>query len=569
MLRLRKRSKDFAKEEEGSLLVFSVVVFMTFFAAAGMGVDFIRHELYRAELQNSLDRGLLAATAFSQNEDPAKVVEDFIVQSHKWDSTNGKPKVTVKRTPADKSWFDEAVAERTIEATAQVQFNTQFLKLLGISSMGVNVASNATQSRKSVEVAIVLDISLSMDGNDKASGKEKYYGMQTAANNFINDILTPETMDATAITLVPFAGTVNPGDFQQHMNLTATSLPSWVDNDLVGFPVCPEFQTSDFDTDAADKISMTDAYTIQPWFKMYNSFPGSTGMVRWGNCPEAAGGIVAYSNSADDLTGAINSLPMYGGTGIDMAMKWALYALSPNARTTAAKIIKDKGLEDNFKGWPLNYDDPGAEKYIVFLTDGEITNLSSIKSSLLEGTVADLEDRDGFENNEEKQEVIDHITSHIGEDGRLADYWASPNADFHLNGTNYSRDRMNIVGGSGNINFDGEHKNGYIRGAQRNRWNQSAALQHVENVCGYMKADSGNGTPRVRVFTIGFNIPGLDDPDFVAPASASDATNDTRAAFVLDYCATYQGDRYLATSATLERAFDDIAAKINTLRLTN
>ncbi|MEM6635434.1 MAG: pilus assembly protein TadG-related protein [Pseudomonadota bacterium] len=569
MMRIVKLYRRFVKEEDGSLLVFSVFVFLMFLAAAGMGVDYMRHELYRAELQNALDRGLLAATAFSQDEDPVVVVNEFIANSAKWNGVSGAPIVNVVRFPDDETWFDEGVAERTIAATAEVKFDTHFLHLMGIRDMGVQVASNATQSRKSVEVAIVLDISLSMDGNDSATGTSKYYGMQTAANDFIERILNAETEEATSITLVPFAGTVNAGDFQPYMNLDADNLPSWINEDLAGFPVCPEFDSADFDSGSVADIDFDSAMTIQPWFKMYGRFPGNTGMVRWGNCPESDGGIVAYSNNIEELQGAINTLPMYGGTGIDMAMKWALFALSPNARSIADELIEDGEVETEFEGWPRDFGDSGAEKYIVFLTDGEITNLSSLKDDMISGTVADLEERDGFASEDDKAAVIAHMTSAVGEDGLLADYWASPNDEFYLGIPNYSIDRKNIVRNSGNVTVDPAHATTYIKGAQLSRWSSAQALQHVENVCGFMKAQSENGGPNVRVFTIGFNIAGLDDPDFTAPASAAETTNDTRAAFVLDYCATYDDDRYLATSDTLSDAFSDIAAKINTLRLTN
>ncbi|MEM9780050.1 MAG: Tad domain-containing protein, partial [Pseudomonadota bacterium] len=58
--------KKFEEDERGSVLAFVVVMFVFMILAAGMAVDFIRHETARADLQNALDRGVLAAAAFNQ-----------------------------------------------------------------------------------------------------------------------------------------------------------------------------------------------------------------------------------------------------------------------------------------------------------------------------------------------------------------------------------------------------------------------------------------------------------------------------------------------------------------------
>ena len=92
------------------------------------------------------------------------------------------------------------------------------------------------------------------------------------------------------------------------------------------------------------------------------------------------------------------------------------------------------------------------------------------------------------------------------------------------------------------------------------------ATQNVENICRYLKANGPSGEPRAELFTIGFNI----DVTSTAPASAAATGNSgkLRIAFVLDYCASSEDNEFLATSATLGAAFDEIAAQINSLRLT-
>ena len=51
----------FLPDISGGITAFTAMIFSFMLLAFGMGVDFMRHETLRAELQNAVDRGLLAA----------------------------------------------------------------------------------------------------------------------------------------------------------------------------------------------------------------------------------------------------------------------------------------------------------------------------------------------------------------------------------------------------------------------------------------------------------------------------------------------------------------------------
>ena len=55
------RDESFLRDEDGAILPFTLLMFLIMVVATGMAVDYMRHETLRAELQNGLDRGLLAA----------------------------------------------------------------------------------------------------------------------------------------------------------------------------------------------------------------------------------------------------------------------------------------------------------------------------------------------------------------------------------------------------------------------------------------------------------------------------------------------------------------------------
>lgn len=578
----------FMKDEDGSMLHFSLVVFVGFLAAAGMGADFMRYELYRADLQNSLDRGVLAATAFSQTEDPVDVITEFVQESEKWNGNGLVPQVNATRFPNDDTWFTGPVNERTIRANASVTVNTHFLQFFGMNELTVNASSNSSQTRNPVEVVMVLDISASMAAIDSSTRESRISGLRTAAKDFIDKVLTPETVDLTSVTLVPFGGSVNPGDFSDFMtNIDGGTLPSWAtDPDLTNgtrdnYPLCPQFSILDFSPTDIDNIDLDARYDATRLFKRYNSWDNER---RWGWCPENNAGIVLHSNDADTLKARIDSMQLYDGTGIDLGLKWGLYAMSPNSRSVVNSLVgTDPGdIHENFRNWPNNFNDEAVEKYVVFLTDGGITDQMDLRDELWDNTLADLsdperlaDDLDIFTNDADREKIINHIGKFIDDDDLLADYWSLPNSDYFSTLTpSNARDRLNVIQGNSTNSVgwrtNNNLKNSQISNATETLWSANQATIHVENICNFFKNEKTDGTDYVRVFTIGFNINNLNLDTYAVPPNASSVSNNhDRIAFVLDHCATSESDEFTADSTTLSTAFDEIAAQINSLRLTN
>ena len=58
---LRSELSRFARDESGNLVVFGVYVFVMIFMVAGIGIDLMRLERDRADLQYTLDRAVLIA----------------------------------------------------------------------------------------------------------------------------------------------------------------------------------------------------------------------------------------------------------------------------------------------------------------------------------------------------------------------------------------------------------------------------------------------------------------------------------------------------------------------------
>ena len=69
----------------------------------------------------------------------------------------------------------------------------------------------------------------------------------------------------------------------------------------------------------------------------------------------------------------MNSLRLHDGTGTYNAMKWALALLDPSSQPTIAALATAGGVDPVFADRPFAWDDPDTLKFIVLMTDGQIT----------------------------------------------------------------------------------------------------------------------------------------------------------------------------------------------------
>lgn len=575
--RTKNLTRDFYSDDSGTMTPFTVGVLLLMIVGAGIGADFMRYEAYRAELQNALDRGTLAATAFSQTEDPQTVVEEYVNDSERWEQLGYGPQVTVVRSPADESYFDPDVSERSVTATATLEFGTYFIRFLeGMTndSLAMNVRSSSRQRQQRTELVLVLDVSYSMDNFDTTLNEPKVTILKREAARFINEVLTPETRDATSVTLVPFGGHVNPGLFGDLMTGTLP-LANPVSSTFADMPFCPLFENHEFTGAAADDIDLTASRDQRSWFKAYGRTRSNsnTGDVNWSWCPQADAAIVPMTNDASEIITGIDSMNMYGGTGIDAALKWASYLTSDksNAAVQAVAALNPDAIPSQFENRPAPDSDDKTNKIVVFLTDGNITHQRDLKPELMVGTVQELKDLlDAADadpdhpyasifNIGKRDEIITKMADVVGMNGTLADFWAT-DTDSNLNRSSGRSDRL--------VTIDND---GYFHHTLSEPRSELQALQNVEGVCDRWKA-RGN----VQVFTIGFNISGLEDSTFTFPDTPADVGTDAEAAaYVLGHCAidpSTQPDasnRFLASGDNLGEIFSGIASEIFNLRLTN
>ncbi|MEO1312395.1 MAG: VWA domain-containing protein, partial [Pseudomonadota bacterium] len=92
--------------------------------------------------------------------------------------------------------------------------------------------------------------------------------------------------------------------------------------------------------------------------------------MEWGWCPSNATDITLMSNNITELNDAIEALRtnLHDGTGTNNAMKWGLALLDPTANGTLRSMVSA-----DFADRPAAYGDQETLKFIILMTDGQIT----------------------------------------------------------------------------------------------------------------------------------------------------------------------------------------------------
>ncbi|RLJ60458.1 Flp pilus assembly protein TadG [Litoreibacter meonggei] len=350
--RLTGRTRGFAREENGTMLIFGLVIFLMTLIATGMAIDFMRHENMRTRLQATLDRAVLAAADLDQTNDPEDVVEDYFAKSG---LTNYDLTIDVQ----------QGLNFRTVTANASSTVDSMFLNMVGIESIDAPAGGAAEERINNVEISLVLDISGSMDDNDKIEN------MQSAAEEFVDTLITPDTEDLVSISMIPYTGQTNAGE----------KLFSALNVDQVhDYSYCIEFEASDF---TSVPLSFSKQYEQAQHYEYSSKYYGSAYNYKIQNpwCSDKGSEeIKAFQNNNNSLKSVIASYEPRTATGIHYAMKWAAALLDPNMRPVVSSMIADGDVDASFSGRPANYDDEETVKVIVLMTDGMNVNQYRIKN---------------------------------------------------------------------------------------------------------------------------------------------------------------------------------------------
>lgn len=413
-LALLKRSrvaflKQFGRDEDGSIIILTILLLIVMLVMGGMAVDFMRFESRRALLQSVSDRAVLSAASLDQTLPGDEVIIDFFDKAGFDGTIVGTP--TVKKEPGTGS--------SEVSVNSRIDVNTFYLRLIGIDELSAPASSSAVQGAGNIEISLVLDISGSMrhwvqvdeavinettgepelneagDVITQLVWRRKIELLQSAASDFVDDLLIEDYRGQISINLIPYSQQVAlSDDFYKALRTTPDSISeggevgssfgaltdgyatlpedpdapidiSWANGEdvFVNPARCIDFEEADFDNVEFD---VSKRYDQVEYFEHYSD---SDEGIDFPVCPDKEfETILLASQDATELKRRINLFRPTTFTSIHLGVKWGISLLDPDLRPILAGI---DSIDDAFQGSrPSNYSGDTL-KYLVVMTDGQ------------------------------------------------------------------------------------------------------------------------------------------------------------------------------------------------------
>ncbi len=204
---LKKAAPFYCGARAGSIAIAFAVMLPVVIGSVGMSLDLAQAHLVRERLGGAIDAAALAATA-SETEETAITarVEEFFDVNY----------------PAEKigETYDLNVSVNGDEVTvsAYADFDTSFMKILGVDQITVYRETTVQREVSGLEVALVLDNTGSMSSNNNIQA------LRDASESFVR-ILFESTSDPSYIKigLVPYSSSVRVGRYGLGLNPDGTA----------------------------------------------------------------------------------------------------------------------------------------------------------------------------------------------------------------------------------------------------------------------------------------------------------------------------------------------------------
>lgn len=552
---VRALMRRFGRDEDGSIILFSLFLFVMMILVGGMAVDLMRFETRRVHMQNTLDSALLSAAALNQDLDPEAVVRDYFAKA-------GYDPSIVDVTVESELLGGVELVGRSVEATTTAQVGTFFMHMLKVPSLSTPIASGARENEQNVEISLVLDISGSMrwgttDGNTVANNR--ITDLRRAVRGFARAVLQvecttdvlgeetcvqPPSSSSTTINIIPYAGHVNPGPDVFEL-LGGVRWHNWSS--------CKEVTHADFGNADLPTGSSHQLPHFMRWAVDWN-------WMEWGWCPQDSAAILYAANDYNVIRDYINNMQLHDGTATHVGMKYGVALLNPSSRPIFNELANRGVIDDEYRHRPADFDD-NVVKYVILMTDGRTTDQWRPRVPV-----------DGRNDGGSRR---DFSYAHIYNEFVAPDGGLSDQPDVVLTGDNVSGgipanlevsanlaailDRFGSVNSGLDLRPASQVEYGYPEARRYHdgsfEHNTSRNESNITRMCNHAKEPvlDANGdvlkANRMTVFTISFFAP---DP----------------ARLLMENCASSPAHHFRIQNLNIESAFQAIAKTINQLRLT-
>ncbi|WP_224825871.1 Tad domain-containing protein [Cognatishimia sp. MH4019] len=525
----------FAREEDGSLTIFSLFLMLAMLLTTGLAVDVMRYENQDTLLRNTADSAVLACADMQQEQDPKSVVLDFF-------EARGLSHVISE----DGIKVEEGLNFRRCDVEVAANMQTMFIDAdiftndgyEGIKYLSSDKTSAAEERITDIEISLVLDVSGSMGGS-------KIRDLHDAGKKFVDDVIREEfqgVSGTTSISVIPYNGKVNAGkELADAFGVAAQYSNGTSASHCVRFK--PEhFQYTNFPTGTVRRIAHYDADT-----NYYNDQNDNEDRILRPHCqtdPNDRNKIMVHEIDPEKLKTKIGRLTTGGWTATDVGAKWGTVLLDPTSRDNISSLV-----DESVNTRPEDFLDPETMKVLVIMTDGDNTRQYDLKEEFKTGMshVYYSENKDRYivnldwRSSGQKQWYLPHNDK---------ERWNVPNNMSDIVQVSWP-DLMQRY----NLEYISEYfYDNYNTWENKTRWAEEEFTNDT-NGAGNALADSNllavcekAREKQILIYTIAFS----------APAHAQN---------ILTQCAGASGNALIVGSNNLDNAFETIASKINHLKL--
>ncbi len=328
----------FRSDERGSIAMIFGLVVIVLALFSGIAVDVSRAYGVSSFVSSALDSTALATARELQLRDMSDTEVQQFAQTRYTALLSNRDGSGVRFEPLN---ISVNRADETVTITAASVVPTYFAGLAGQDTLDVNESTTVSYNVRVVELAMVLDITGSMNGN-------KISALKTAATELVEEMIPnyPRTK-SNRIALAPYAAAVNLGSLSDRvtepgndsadgcvvgrdgLDATAEVAPgsgAWLTAMVAGSPL------PDIDPTGGSQV---DGYS----------------------CPTAQ--VLPLSKNKGELLNRIQNFAAAGWTAGHLGTAWGWYLVSP-----AWKSIFDASSE------PKPYTDEDTIKAVLLMTDG-------------------------------------------------------------------------------------------------------------------------------------------------------------------------------------------------------
>ena len=358
MTRLRSLVANFARDAEGSIAIVFGLSCIVLFGLIGLATDTSRYYNYASHMQQALDAATLAG---------AKMLPD--------DSVNDSDIIAVIRANYMQSMRSAGVAARdisepiididrptnTVIVDGSSRLPAMFANILnGDDRVEIKRTSRVVFDRKLVELSMVLDITGSMNSNNKLAD------MKIAAKDVIDELYNASLSENDVrIALAPYSASVNAGDLAAAV--TAPTPSNQCSQRPQRGQNCEDASGVAIDTCVIERQGVNAATAAAPvGTDVLPTVPSTP----YGNYVCPASTVVPLTGKSDQntLKAILDGYVANGSTAGHIGAAWGWYLLSPEWAAVLGASA------------PKAYGSDGVNKSMIIMTDG-IFNTSYLSGS--------------------------------------------------------------------------------------------------------------------------------------------------------------------------------------------